>query len=173
VVILVAALLPVVARAASADLRTIAVGPGETLTVSVEGNGPAVVLLPGLLGSSFAYRNVAPRLCASGHRVVIVEPLGVGSSSRPPRADYSLTAQADRIARVLEALQIDDAIVVGHSVAASMALRLACRHPERVRAVVALEGGPAETVATPGLRLAMRFAPLLKLFGGTRIVRGR
>ena len=52
-----------------------------------------------------------------------------------------------------------------------MALRLACRHPERVTAVVLLDGGPAEAAATPGLRRAMRFAFLLKLFGGEGRIR--
>ena len=47
--------------------------------------------------------------------------------SRPPEADYSLTAQADRIAVVLDVLGLEPAVVVAHAVGASMALRLAYR----------------------------------------------
>src|SRR5205085_4175332 len=43
---------------------------------------------------------------------------------------------------------------------------------ERVRAVVSLDGGPTEAAATPGFRRAMRFAFLIKLFGGTRRLEG-
>ena len=130
-----------------------------------------MVLLPGLLGSAFGFRRLVAPLVAGGCRVVVVEPLGIGAS-RPEKADYSLTAQADRIGAVLDALYLDPAVVVAHSVAASMALRLAARHPGRVRAIVSLDGGPTEAAATPGFRRAMRFAFLVKLFGGTRRIEG-
>jgi pimeloyl-ACP methyl ester carboxylesterase len=164
--------LTVLAARAAAQGREIQVAPRERLRVVETGTGEPVVLLPGLLGSAFAFRKVTARLVDAGYRVVVVEPLGFGGSSRPPEADYSLTAQADRIAVVLDVLGLEPAVVVAHAVGGSMALRLAYRHPERVRAVVSLDGGPAEAAATPGLRRAMRFAFLLKLFGGRNRLRG-
>lgn len=159
------------ARSAVAD--DIPVAPGELLRVESAGRGPAVVLIPGLLGSAYGFRRVVGPLADAGHRVIVVEPLGIGRSSRPARADYSLTAQADRVARVLERLETGPAVLVAHSVGASIALRVAYRHPDRVAAVVSLDGGPAETAGTRGFRRAMRFAPLLKLFGGVRRIRGQ
>ena len=41
-------------------------------------------------------------------------------------------------------------LVVAHSMGVSMALRLAYRHPELVRAVVALDGGAAAAPGQPG-----------------------
>ena len=163
-------LLTLGARAAAQE-RHVEVAPGERLRAVDAGHGEPVVLLPGLLGSAFAYRTLTARLLETGHRVVVVEPLGFGGSSRPPSGDYSLTAQADRIATVLDASDLEPAVVVAHAVGASMALRLAFRHPARVRAVVSLDGGPAEAAATPGLRRAMRFAFLAKLFGGRDRIR--
>ena len=160
-------------RLASAESRCLTVAPGECLRVTVAGSGADVVLIPGLFGSAFGFRQVIPRLLASGHRVIVVEPLGVGDSSRPARADYSLTAQADRIHAALQALGVKAAVVVAHSIGGSMAFRLAYRHPDDVSGVVSLEGGPAETVATPGFRLALKFAPLIKLFGGGARIRGK
>ncbi len=160
-----------VAPAAAVE-RQITVAPEERLHVEVAGAGTPVVLVPGLLGSAFGFRKLVGPLVASGHHVVVVEPLGIGASGKPEAADYSLTAQADRIAAVLSALALDPAIVVAHSVSASMALRLAARHPERVRGVVSLDGGPTETAGTPGFRRAMRFAFLIKLFGGTKRLEG-
>jgi len=147
------------------------VAPSESLRVTSAGTGEAVVLLPGLFGSAFGYRHLLRLLPAAGYRAVVVEPLGIGASPRPRRADYSLTAQADRIAAALERLGEAPAIIVAHSVGASIALRLAYRHPERVRALIALDGGPAEEAATPGFRRAMRYVPWIKWMGGVKRLR--
>jgi pimeloyl-ACP methyl ester carboxylesterase len=62
-------------------------------------------------------------------------------------------------------------LVVAHSVGASMALRLAYRHPGLVRSVILLDGGPAEAAATPGFRRAMQYAPWIKWLGGIKRIR--
>src|SRR5581483_2251687 len=140
-------LLALLALADTTQVFVLGVSPAESLEVTVV-RGPAVareapvVLIPGLFGSAFAYRGVIPKLTAAGYRVIVIEPLGVGSSARPERADYSLTAQADRIATALDQLGVVGAIVVAHAVGASIAYRLAYRRPELVRGIVALEGGP-------------------------------
>jgi pimeloyl-ACP methyl ester carboxylesterase len=129
------------------------------------------VLIPGLFGSAFGFRTVVPLLNAVGYRTIIVEPLGIGSSARPEKANYSLTAQADRIAAVLDTLHVRDALVVGHSIGGAEALRLAYRRPDLVKGLVTIEGGPTETTMTPAFKHALRFAPWIKLFGGVRLVR--
>jgi len=152
--------------------RELSVAKGEGLRVTDGGRGAPVVLVPGLLGSAFGFRKLLPPLVAAGYRVVVIEPLGIGGSAKPASADYSLTAQADRIDAVLDALEIEQAVVVAHAVGGSMAFRLAARHPRRVKAIVSLDGGPAEAAATPGFRRAMSFAFLIKLFGGMRRIEG-
>lgn len=149
----------------------VAVSSAESLRVTMAGEGPTVVLVPGLFGSAFGYRHLLELLPAAGYRALVIEPLGIGRSPRPEHADYSLTAQADRLAAVLERLHEPAALVVAHSVGASIALRLAYRHPERVAALVALDGGPAEEAATPGFRRAMRYAPWIKWLGGVKRIR--
>lgn len=149
------------------------VGLGEELHVEVQGHGPSVVLIPGLLGSAYGFRKIVGPLAEAGYRVAVVEPLGIGASGRPRQADYSLTAQADRVAAALRSLDAGPAILVAHSVGASIAMRAAYRHPEQVAAIVSLDGGPAEAAGTKGFRRAMRFAPLLRLFGGAGRIRGQ
>jgi pimeloyl-ACP methyl ester carboxylesterase len=143
------------------------------LRVALTGEGPPVVLIPGLFGSSFGYRKLIPKLVEAGYCAVAIEPLGVGGSAKPEKADYSLTAQADRIAAALPALGIERAVVVVHSAAASIVFRMAYRHPELVAAVVSMDGGAPEAATTTGFRRAMTFAPLLKLLGGRRLIRGK
>jgi pimeloyl-ACP methyl ester carboxylesterase len=112
-----------------------------------------------------------PALAAQGHRVVVVDPLGTGWSASPKHADYSLTAQAERIGRALDSLGVRRALVLASSVGTSMALRLADRRPDLVRGIVSVEGGATETASTPGLRKAARWAGLLKLFVGAGTIR--
>jgi pimeloyl-ACP methyl ester carboxylesterase len=146
-------------------------GPAESLHVEIRGAGEPVVLIPGLFGSAFAFRTLVPLLTARGYRTIVIEPLGIGASTRPPKADYSLTAQANRLAAVLDTLHVRQALVVGHSVGGSEGFRLAYLRPDLVRALISLEGGPAETAVTPAFKRAMRFAPWIKLLGGIRLIR--
>lgn len=149
---------------------TIHVAPAESIVVTISGAGQPVILLPGLFGSAYSYRKVMELLDRDGFLSVAIEPLGMGSSSRPEDADYSLTAQSERVKTVLDSLGIERAILVGHSQGASIAMRLAYRHPERVQGIVSIEGGPAESLLGPGMRRAMRFAPMLRMINGQGLV---
>jgi pimeloyl-ACP methyl ester carboxylesterase len=160
-----------VPAAATAASSLVPVAPGEALHVVDHGAGTPVVLLPGGLGTAFGFRRLQEPLAAAGFRFLAVEPLGLGDSLRPPLADYSLTAQADRVSALLGELGLDRAIVVGEGLGVSIALRLAVRHPEKVLAVLAIDGGPAESACAGTLRRALKFAPLLKLFAGPRWLR--
>jgi pimeloyl-ACP methyl ester carboxylesterase len=148
----------------------IPVAPAESLAVTIVGNGAPVVMIPGLFGSTYGYRHVMTLLTDAGYQSVGIEPLGMGSSARPPDSDYSLTSQADRIAAVLDTLDIRRAVLVGHAVGASIAMRVAYRRPELVRGIVSLEGGPGEAAMTRGFRRYMRFAPVAGMIDGRGII---
>ncbi|HTL94497.1 MAG TPA: alpha/beta hydrolase [Gemmatimonadaceae bacterium] len=161
--------------------RRIPLTPPETLTVTVAmpgatapesaSRGTPVVLLPGIIGSSFGYRHVVPLLAASGHPTFVVEPLGVGTSSHPADGDYALDTQADRVGAVLDSLGVHQAIVIGSNFGAAVALRLAYRRPDCVVAVLLLDGGPVDRSYTEGVSAAMKFAPVLRFFGARGIVK--
>jgi pimeloyl-ACP methyl ester carboxylesterase len=143
------------------------------LHVVVAGQGEPVVLVPGLFGCAFGFRHLLAQLPRRGYRVIVVEPLAIGASGRPERADYSLTAQADRVAAAIEQIENAPVLVVAHSVSASTAMRLAVRHPRLVRGLVLLDGGPMETAATKGFRRAMTYVPWIKWMGGMKRLRPR
>jgi pimeloyl-ACP methyl ester carboxylesterase len=145
----------------------------ESLQVTVAGEGEPVVLIPGLFGSAYAFRHLLDRLPAAGYQAIVIEPLGIGTSARPEKGDYSLTRQADRIARVMQELATGPATVVAHSTGASMALRLAYRQPALVSAIVSLDGGPAEHATSRGFRRAMQYVPWIKWLGGVKRVRAK
>jgi len=150
----------------------VVVAPAETVHVEAwPGTGKPVAVIPGLFGASFTFRKVVPLLAAQGFRPIVIEPLGTGFSSRPLKADYSLSAQSHRIAAVLDSLSSGPVLVLAHSLGAAIAFRLAIERPDLVRGIVSLEGGPTEEATTPTFRSAMRFVPWIKLLGGIRLVR--
>lgn len=166
-------LLPLLTALAtdSAQSLTIPVAPQESLHVVVAGAGHPVVLIPGFFGSAFTFRKVTPELNAAGYRTLVIEPLGIGGSSRPEHGDYSLTAQARRVGAVLDSLGVSSAIVVAHSNGGSIALRLAVHRPSLVEGLLSIEGGPTESAVTPSFRSALRFAPWIRLLGGVKLIR--
>jgi len=158
----------------SAVIRNLVVAPAETLRVTLVGHGQPVVVIPGLLGSAYAYRKVIPLLTAADLSVIVVEPIGVGYSSRPGKGDYSLTAQSRRVAAALDSLGgIGCAPVLAHSAGASIAVRLAAHRPDLVCGLVAENGGAMDTVATTSVRRAASYAWLIKLFGGRGKIRSQ
>src|SRR5262245_26086046 len=159
-------------RVLLALLRLGPTAPADTLNVVSVGSGPTVVLIPGLFGSAFSFRRVIPLLTAAGYRAVVIEPLGIGRSSKPAHADYSLTAQGNLLAQVLDTLGVGPVTVVAHSLGAAMVFRAAIVRPDLIRGMVSIEGGPTEEATTSGFRRALRMAPLVRVLGGG-FVRGR
>ena len=141
----------------SAVIRDIQVAPGETLRTTTFGAGHPLVLIPGIFGAAFGYRTITGQLAALGYRCIVVEPLGYGWSSHPKDADYSFTAQSQRVASALDSLGVTRALVVAQSSGAAIAFRLAIARPELIRGMLSIDGGPAESAATPGMRKAFKF----------------
>jgi pimeloyl-ACP methyl ester carboxylesterase len=102
------------------------------------GTGTPVLLLHGLASSRRFWDLVVPGL--AGLPVVAPDQRGHGDSERPDGPYDGATVAAD-LRTALDALGISRAVVVGHSWGASTALRLAYEAPERVLAVVAVDGG--------------------------------
>jgi pimeloyl-ACP methyl ester carboxylesterase len=148
--------------------RIIAPWPGESLRVTIDGpaDGPAVVIVPGITSPAYAFRHVLPSLAAAGIRAMVIEPLGFGESSRPGRADYSHTAQAERVAAVMDSLHVSQAVVMGQAVGAPIALRLALARPDLIARLLLVEEGAVESSAVGGVGKALQYAFFVKLFAG-------
>jgi pimeloyl-ACP methyl ester carboxylesterase len=172
-------LLLVLFQLATADttgiVRDVSVAPGETIRTTTIGQGDqSVVFIAAIFGGAFGYRHLTAPIAALGFRCIVVEPLGFGFSTHPSKADYSFTAQTDRIGQVLDSLGVTHAIIVAQSTAASMAFRLSYRRPEQVRGILSISGGPAETPATPGLKRSLRYGGFLtKLFVTKGMLHGK
>jgi pimeloyl-ACP methyl ester carboxylesterase len=141
----------------SVVIRDIQVAPGESLRTTTVGTGQPLVLIPGIFGAAFGYRMLTGPLAQRGYQTIVIEPLGYGWSSHPKNADYSFTAQTGRVGRALDSLGVRRALVVAQSSGAAIAFRLAILRPDLVRGLLSIDGGPAESAATPGMRQAFKF----------------
>jgi 2-hydroxymuconate-semialdehyde hydrolase len=155
------------------QFRRVEVAPAESVAVGTLGRGPTVVIVPGMLGSAYGFRAVIGPLAAKGFRVVLVDPLGTGSSPSPEKADYSLAAQSVRIGAAARAANVDRAVFLCHSTSAAMCYRLAYGSPDLVAAVVSINGGPAERQATSGMRRALKVAGVIRFIAGDGWARGK
>ena len=121
--------------------------PGYSGPVHVREDGPAdapvLVLLHGFSGSLHWYDLVVP-LLADRFRLVRVDLLGHGSTGGPA-TDAPVQAQA--VAAVLARLDVHDAVVVGHSFGADVAVELA-ESDDRIARLVIVTQAPDYSDAT-------------------------
>jgi pimeloyl-ACP methyl ester carboxylesterase len=102
------------------------------------GEGPDVVMVHGITGNLAVWHlHLVPAL-SPRCRVLTYDLRGHGLSDTPP-AGYSLDDMADDLLALLDALDIEQPVVVGHSYGADIALYLAAAHPGRVAEVIAIE----------------------------------
>lgn len=111
-----------------------------------------VVLLHGLLESTETWGHVLP-LLAREHRVVAVDLLGHGLTSKPLQADYSIPALATHVRDVLAILGIESATIVGHSLGGGVALQMTYLWPELVGRLVLVSSGGLGRSTGPLLKL--------------------
>ncbi len=119
---------------------------GEVHILDV-GKGDVILLVHGS-GRSVAdwQEGVADRLAAS-HRVVAFDNYGFGLSDRNHPFEYGNALWARQAMDVLDALEIERTVVLGHSAGAVVAASLAADHPERFRGAVFTGHGLAADLA--------------------------
>lgn len=136
-----------------------------------------MVLLHGLAQQRHYWRPVIERLGGGrlgGGRVIVLDQRGHGDATLTNDGadvgtdmDFTMDRLAADVIDVLDALDIPQAIVVGHSWGASVALHAAASHPQRIRACALIDGGlfgPRHLIGAAGshdeVREALRPPPL-------------
>jgi lipase len=123
--------------------------PGEIeLAIWRAGEGPdPIICLHGITAQHRAFNAVARYLEAS-RGPVGVDLRGRGDSDKP-ESGYSLEAHAADVVRVLDHLDLRNAVLAGHSMGGFVALKTALMFPDRVRALVLLDGGWPRVESAP------------------------
>ena len=107
------------------------------------GEGTTVVLIPGWPETAEAYGDVFP-LLAGSHRVICVDPPGLGDSA-PSEAGFDTGTVSGMLKKSLQSLTAGAIHLVGHDVGAWIAYAWAAQFPGQVRSLTLLDS------AVPGL----------------------
>lgn len=139
---LVAALaLPAAAAARSADVATVPAADGVPIVYDVRGpaeaDGPALVFVH-CWACDRTYWREQVDVFAADHRVVTLDLAGHGESGAG-RESWTIKGLGGDVQAVVEALDLDRVILIGHSMGGPVSLEAARRMSERVIGVVAVD----------------------------------
>jgi pimeloyl-ACP methyl ester carboxylesterase len=137
---LVGASFPAAAKKAAASDKIVsrtATPGGVKMNYLVAGNGPVVILLHGYAETSRMWRPLIPRL-ASKFTVIAPDLPGIGDSDIPP-SGLDMKSAATRVHRLVQALGIEKARVVGHDIGLMVAYAYAAQFPNEVEKLVLMD----------------------------------
>lgn len=112
------------------------------ISVTVEGTGPDVVLIPGLASSRDVWSGLAARL-RQNHRLHLVQVAGFAGSPAISGPDGRVAAPtAEAVADYIQRERLKAPAIVGHSLGGEVALMLGARHPDRVGRLLIVDALP-------------------------------
>ena len=98
-------------------------------------NGETVILFHGKNFTAYYWTDVIAFLTDAGYRVIAPDQIGWGQSSKPnTKYTFELLARNNKL--LLESLNIDKAIVAGHSMGGMLATRFALMFPEKTEKLI-------------------------------------
>src|ERR1700689_1493242 len=107
---------------------------GIKLHVAEMGEGPAVVVCHGWPETCYSWRHQLPALAAAGFRVLAPDMRGYGRSDRPePIEAYTQLHIVGDMVGLLDALDLAEAVIIGHDWGATAAWNAALLRPDRFR----------------------------------------
>jgi len=124
---------------------------GDRIAYRDVGNGPTLLLIHGMAGSSATWRAIIPRL-SKNYRVIAPDLLGHGMSAKP-RGDYSLGAFAVFLRDLLDELGVDRATVIGQSLGGGIAMQFAYQHRDYCERLALIGSGGLGPDLSPMLRI--------------------
>lgn len=118
---------------------TIELDDGHQVGVAVCGQGVPLVVVHGFSAEGFLYAQTLTRLVGMGFKVVAIDTAGHGTTMGLPTGGANLEAYTRLLARALDELGIERAVVAGHSMGGRLATELAANEPDRVIAVLLID----------------------------------
>ncbi len=123
---------------------------GHEVAYRLAGDGQTLLLIHGMAGDSRTWLEAMRRL-APRYRVLAPDLPGHGASAKTA-GDYSLGAHANVLRDLLQALGIERATLVGHSLGGGIALQLTYQFPELCERMVLVASGGLGRDVSPILR---------------------
>lgn len=131
---------------------------GLNMHFTSSGAGRPVLLLHGFPDTHAIWRHQIPALAAAGLQVIAPDLRGYGQTDVPSAtAAYSINFLADDVLRLMDALGIEKASLVGHDWGGLIGWHLAMHAPDRFERYVALSTGHPAAIAGAGIAQYLRF----------------
>ena len=161
--------LPAGAEARPEELLATGAAPNAAV-VTVEGrrtvvatagrsSDPALILIHGFGGSTFGWRHVMEPLAASGWYVIALDLPGFGLAEKGWGQPYEHESQAGFVLSVMDQMNIQDAVIAGHSMGGNVVSWVAALAPERVRGLALIDAA----IVSPALTRNTAAATALSL----------
>jgi pimeloyl-ACP methyl ester carboxylesterase len=147
------------AFAPDVSVRTIDLRTSMRVRVAERGprDGAPVVMLHGWGASLYTFRHGLELLPSRGFHVIAADLRGFGLSARPAQTGaYSLAAYVADLDALIDALSLQGAALMGHSMGGGLALHYSLSRPDRVRALALI--APTGLVTATSL-IALRVTP--------------
>lgn len=143
--------------------RRVAVGPALSVNVVEHGRGAPVVLVHGLPGCAYDWRETSNALAERGLRAIAYGRVGYGYSDTRSSTPFTVRRNAIELLALLEALDLRDATVVGWSYGGATAIDAAGIDPSRIGriALVGSAGPGIEDRRPPPLAQLLMSTPVL------------
>lgn len=101
-----------------------------------KGEGPIIVLLPGLLASTRYWTKIVNELCSS-HRVITIDQLGFGKSPKPNNSNYTIKENIDEYKKLFESIGVENIeCLVGYSSSSILAASFAANSSVCIKKIV-------------------------------------
>ncbi len=97
-----------------------------------KGSDKVIVLFHGKNFSGYYFEDMAKVLVGKGYRVIMIDQIGFGKSTKPEMFQYSLHALASYSKLLLDNLKITKFQLLGHSMGGMLAVRYALMYPENI-----------------------------------------
>lgn len=111
---------------------------GQNIHYAEAGSGPPLILLHGLWGGLNEWEPVIAALSES-HRVIVMDFIGFHGSNKPD-TQYHNAMLSQYLAGFIDALDIAAVTLMGHAMGANSATYTAVHHPDKVAALVLIDG---------------------------------
>ena len=113
---------------------------GHRIHYIEHGGGPPVLFLHGNPTSSYVWRNVLPHVATqTGRRGIALDLLGFGQSDKPNGLRYSLDLHASIVRHFIDALNLQDIVLVADDWGGPLGMHDVVARPERYQAAILME----------------------------------
>jgi pimeloyl-ACP methyl ester carboxylesterase len=131
-------------------------------------DGQAILFIHGTGAWSEFWRETMTPLAEAGYRCIAIDIPPFGYSEKPATPSFGNEAQAKRIIALMDALEIDSAILFGHSFGGGATLETALLIPERIDALILEDVGGLNLNLVPKEKTS---PSALEIFFETRAIR--